>query len=480
MKIFGNLSIKYKLLFGYLGVFIVFLTLGGLVIYPVVRQVIEANIESELNNTTKAILSMVRTATDVSIKNYLRAVAEKNLDVVESFYQIYQQGGMSETAAKEQAVAVLLSQRIGDTGYIYCLDSKGTIQVHPVAALLNADLSRYDFIQEQLQRKEGYIEYNWKNPGETEERPKALYMSYFKPWDWIISASSYRQEFNRLIRIDTFRDSILSLHFGKTGYPYILDSKGNVVVHPVLQGNVYEVKDSTGRQFVKEMVEKKIGKIIYTWRNPGEEEYRQKLVIFNYIPEFDWIVASSSYVEEFYEPLQRIRTTLFAIVIASVLFLLVLSYLYSSLIVKSFNALIQGFNKGSEGDFTVRLPETTTDEFGRLSIFFNKFMEKLRASNQSLQEQIQERHAVENELREVNRIQSLILDNSILGIGFVRNRIFEWVNPRLPAMLGLPFEKVRGAFSRIIYPSDEAFEAMGRKAYPALSQGKWFEFEIAM
>lgn len=480
MKFFRNLSVKYKLLIGYLGAFAFFLVLGMMVVYPVMRQAIEANIESELNNTTRAILSMVSTATDVSIKNYLRAVAEKNLDIVASFYQLAQQGELSETVAKERAAAVLLSQRLGDTGYIYCLGSNGVIQVHPVAALVQTDLSEHDFIREQQRRKEGYIEYNWINPGESKQRPKALSMTYFKPWDWIISASSYRDEFSQLVRVDTFRDRILSLRFGQTGYPYILDSKGNVIVHPVLAGNVYEVRDSTGKQFVKEMVEKKNGRILYTWRNPDEKEYRQKLVIYHYIPEFDWIVASSSYVEEFDAPLERIKTLLLAIAITSFAFMLLLTSLYSSSIVRSFSRLIQGFNQGSEGDFTVRLPETGTDEFGKLSGYFNRFMEKLEASNQSLHGQMQDLLAVENELREVNRIQNLILDNSIFGIGFVRNRIFEWVNPRLPAMLGLPLAQVQGACSRIIYSSDEAFEATGRKAYPALAQGKWFEFEIAM
>jgi two-component system cell cycle sensor histidine kinase/response regulator CckA len=83
-------------------------------------------------------------------------------------------------------------------------------------------------------------------------------------------------------------------------------------------------------------------------------------------------------------------------------------------------------------------------------------------------------------LRRVNSIQSLILDNSVMGIGFVRNRIFEWVNLRLPDMLGLPPNQVQGSKTRIIYSSDEAYEDMGRKAYPALNRGEWFEFEIAM
>jgi hypothetical protein len=47
------------------------------------------------------------------------------------------------------------------------------------------------------------------NPGEAGSRPKALYMTYFVPWDWIISISSYRSEFNAWVNVEVFRDSIL-------------------------------------------------------------------------------------------------------------------------------------------------------------------------------------------------------------------------------------------------------------------------------
>jgi len=86
----------------------------------------------------------------------------------------------------------------------------------------------------------------------------------------------------------------------------------------------------------------------------------------------------------------------------------------------------------------------------------------------------------ENELRRVGNIQSLILDNSVIGICFVRNRIFEWVNPRLPEMLGLPLNQVQGSSTRIIYPSDETCEEIGRRAYSALGGGEWFEFETVV
>ncbi|MBI5745309.1 MAG: cache domain-containing protein [Elusimicrobia bacterium] len=402
VKKFRDLGIRSKLLAGYITGFLLFLAIGGVTIYPIMQKTIEAGVESELTHTTDIILSMVRTTADASIKNYLRAVAEKDNDVVEQSYKLYRQGVLSEQDAKERAMAILLSQRIGQTGYVYCLDSKGVIRVHPKAALIGADLTRYGFIQEQLKRREGYVEYDWKNPGETSTRPKALYMTYFKPWDWIISASSYREEFGGLVKIEDFRDSLLAIRVGKTGYPYIIDSQGNVIVHPALTGNIYGVKDQRGREFVREILASKTGKVSYSWRDPGEQDYRQKLDIFSYIPELDWHVVSSSYLDEFYAPLKDIRRILVGLVLASVLFMFALTFLYSSYIVKNLNKLIRSLGAVGSGDYTARLPKVSADEFGRLTDFFNEFMEKLEKSRAALQQENQARKESERKYMELN------------------------------------------------------------------------------
>lgn len=63
-------------------------------------------------------------------------------------------------------------------------------------------------------------------------------MSYFESWDWIISVSSYKSEFINLIDIKDFKDRISRLTFGETGYSFILNSQGDIVIHPELSGNV--------------------------------------------------------------------------------------------------------------------------------------------------------------------------------------------------------------------------------------------------
>jgi len=101
------------------------------------------------------------------------------------------------TALKER----LKSKKVGETGYIYCMDRTGTLTVHPETEGQNVSSARDSdgtaFIQQMCEQREGWIRYPWKNPGETEPRPKIVRYLYFKPWDWIVAVGSYEDEFYR-------------------------------------------------------------------------------------------------------------------------------------------------------------------------------------------------------------------------------------------------------------------------------------------
>jgi two-component system, NtrC family, sensor kinase len=402
MQPFGRLAdlrIGYKLLLAYSAVFILSLTVGNAIIYHFVRQTIQANIESELQSTTNTILYMVRSAANLSIKNYLRAIAEKNRDVAAYYFDLYMKGEMTEQEAKQGARSVLLSQSIGNTGYIYCLSSEGIIVNHPHKGLMYADLSKHPFIQDQMQRKVGYLEYDWKNPDEKRMRPKALYMTYFSPWDWIISASSYRDEFNALVNFSDFRESILSLQFGQTGYSYVLDTGGKLIIHPKLEGIVIiDEQDAFGRYFIRDMIRQRSGKIVYAWKNPDEPTRRKKLVIFNHLPEFDWIVASSSYLDEFYAPLVIFKRIFIFNFIISLLLVMPLTFWLSSTITNPLRELMQRFSEGAGGDISVRMPRRSNDEMGILATYFNSFMQRLEQSSASLKAEIEVRRKAEAEI----------------------------------------------------------------------------------
>jgi len=396
---FKNLPIRFKLLIYYSILFTVSLSLGSTFIYTIVQRTITANIESELEHTTQAILNMVKTAADVSIKNHLRAIAEQNLQTAQYHYKQYRSGRVSKEKAMAAAANLFLSQTIGKSGYTYCLDSSGVVLIHPEDELVDESVAQHEFVQDQVEMKEGYIEYQWKNPQENRLRPKALYMTYFEPWDWIISVTSYRREFKDVVNVDDFKDSILKFRFGETGYSFVMDKNGTALIHPKLQGvNILE-DQMLPDEFFEEMVKRKQGKLIYPWQNPDETRQRDKLVMFNYIPDYDWLVASSSYLDEFYRPLHTIRY-LMLLTFAITLFLIIaLTFRLSASITKPLKKLMNHFHRVSETSFTTRMYWDSKDEIGQLTAYFNDFMDKLERYSNSLKQEIQSRRKVETDLR---------------------------------------------------------------------------------
>ena len=109
----------------------------------------------------------------------------------------------SDTRYEKQALADLKRKikrkRVGESGYIFCMDSKGTFTIHPEGEGKNFyDIRDNDgkaFIKEMCEHKRGWIRYPWRNKGENRARMKIVRYEYFKPWDWIVAVGCYEDEF---------------------------------------------------------------------------------------------------------------------------------------------------------------------------------------------------------------------------------------------------------------------------------------------
>ncbi len=415
-----NLPIRSRLLYGYLSIFLLVMLTANSVLYLYIQSTINKNIASGLSNSTLSLQHMIEDISSSSIKNKLQTIAEKNLEVVIGIYQ----QDLKETIAKKRAATILSSQSIGKTGYIYAINSQGIVQAHTQKKLLNTDISDHEFVVQQIQRKYGYIEYDWSNPDESFSREKVLYMTYFGPWDWIISASAYKDEFSSMINADELRKAILAKQYGKTGYSFLMDSEGNLLVHPKLEGkNIYESEDSDGHKFIQEMCENKNGSIRYSWQNPGEPTARKKLVYYSYIPELDWIIASSGYPEEFHQPLKVLRIILLLSLVSLISLVVLLTWKISNSITKPIKYLTSGLQAVSNGDFSKRLSPKYSDELGKLENHFNTFITHLQESNTRL-------------LTSEKGFRS-IFENSVEGIfQFDMDGEILTVNPSFISMLG--------------------------------------------
>lgn len=124
--------------------------------------------------------------------------------------------GMLYTGVKTESVdavrKAIMSIRVGKDGYIAVLGGKGNQRGHYIISkdgkrdgenIWEAKDSngRY-FIQEIINRsmelKPGEtfkMYYPWKNPGESKPRRKVAMNTYYAPWDWVIAATAYEDDF---------------------------------------------------------------------------------------------------------------------------------------------------------------------------------------------------------------------------------------------------------------------------------------------
>ncbi len=375
---FENMKIKTRLTVTNILTFSIILVLMSSVTLVYIKKDLDKKVDTELTQTTTTLANMLKSNMDTTIINYLKGNGETSKKIVNHYYEEYKKGNLSEEEAKTKAEQMLLENKIGLTGYVYVINSKGKIQVHPKIAL-GEDLSQYDFVQNQMSRKEGYMEYMWKNKGEEKERPKALYMTYFEEWDWIISVSSYREEFMELINVKDFRDSILSIKLGNTGYPAVFDSKGNAIIHPFEEGkNLYDAQDANGKYFIREITEKKKGRSIYYWKNKGEKKAREKIAIYTYIKEQDLIIMATTYTEEMYSILYRIQRIFLMAIFISAIISSVGSMFFANSFTKPILALKNASQRISEGNLNVDISMKGKNEIAVLGQAFHRMVENLK------------------------------------------------------------------------------------------------------
>ena len=88
---------------------------------------------------------------------------------------------------------------------------------------------------------------------------------------------------------------------------------------------------------------------------------------------------------------------------------------------------------------------------------------------------ITERKTKEDQIINLTRVKNLILETAPLGISKIVDRKEVWVNHKTTEMFGYSKEELEGKTTRILYPSQEAYDLLGAEAYPVLAEGKTFE-----
>ncbi len=371
------MNIRRKLTINNILIFVLLLSLSGLVIVFTVGNIIRNNTEAELISTTDTISALVETSLESNIYNHLKSIAEKNKQVIEAYYQDYQSGQISEAEAWQRVRTLITSQSIGDTGYMYGANLKGIATIHPFPTVEGRDFSGMEFVEKMKKQPVQYQEYMWKNTADEEEKPKAQYSEYFEPWDLLIVASTYKSEFNTLVDIESLEKAISQRHFGQSGYVFVLDNQGTALIHPTHKNqNLSDLTDDDGNYFIQEILQEKTGQKVYPWKDTAEAEPREKIAVFRHIEGLDWIIVSSVYDDEILSSLGTIKMIILLTLLAAIILAIGASSLMAFSFTKPLLVIQQALQKASEGELDQQVDIRRTDELGRLGRDLNIMIKK--------------------------------------------------------------------------------------------------------
>ena len=164
--------------------------------------------------------------------------------------------------------------------------------------------------------------------------------------------------------LNSFLDETLSeVKLGKTGYVYLLDSKGNVVVHPFKKGYIIDKYD-----FFEEIRKQKNGKIEY------EYDGVKKLGYYKHFEAWDWYIVTTANYEELNSSSKSILTATLVIGILIILIGGAIALFFAHTLVKPINKLKDCVEAASKGDLNVRCEINSRDEIGVLSDSFNNML----------------------------------------------------------------------------------------------------------
>ncbi|WP_298270365.1 cache domain-containing protein [Geobacter sp.] len=415
----NNLKLRWKMLVLVLPLVTVpIIVVGGVISYISTKQAYRgitqtarddlehmASFTIDLLNSHHQQFQVYKQDKERTVRLELATLTNLSYNVVEAENRQYESGKIDLRSAQEAARKALKRVNVGETGYLYAMTTRGDLKVHIAREGENVynekDENGRPFIRimcrNALKSKPGeilYIVYPWRNAvlGDKYPRKKVVAYRYFPQWDWIIAAGGYLEEtydnlaFERR-SFEELKEKIKSKKVGRTGYIFCMDEKGNFTVHPDGEGkNFLNAVDSSGRKFIREMVEKKRGWIRYPWKNVGESHPRMKIVRYDYFRPWGWIVAVGSYEDEFYQEANLIRgrivgsMTVIIIVVGILGTLLV--FLAAKVLTDPINHMMEVIRQVKKGRLDEQMEVETSDELGELAGAFNRMTAIIRQNKE--------------------------------------------------------------------------------------------------
>lgn len=397
------MKLKAKLFTSIFTPTVVLVTALGLTLYVITDQTITEMIEDESNAVAALILGMA----DVSYRGNLEA-ADRYLDVYHSFVRgqlrIAPDQPVQLTATNQVTGAssqvTLPTLYLGDqvlTETVELVDRVTTL-TGAVSAVFQPIPQGMMRVATSVRRADGTRGTGTYIPSDSEVYRTVMsgerYIGRsFAVDQWFIAAYQPILDARGTViaivslgipqsRVEYLRDAVTARSIGESGFAYLLDGQGNMLIHPELEGQI--VSD---HPLFSQIIAAGSGRIESLDVRDGATNGLERIDYFAYLQTMDWIAGVGVYRNEVFAELRTITVVLSIAVAAVIVVAIVLGLALGRAIANPVSYVTQAMGTVAEGDLRgAAISVTTRDEVRQLADSMNRMRDQLRATITDIKE----------------------------------------------------------------------------------------------
>ncbi len=359
------------------------------------------------------------------------------VSVLEEFVNLAESGNISTDDAQKKALKWMQHAAI-ENGSIFAVNTMGTVLSHTEACVVGSSIQSLrdmkgrclaEAMSSNMLKEDGdYAVFEWKNPDDIIGNKKLGYFVPFAKWNWTVGAvanigdieAESQKKLDKIIEV--LRNSFESIVVAKTGTPFIVNGRKELVIPPRNNQPIawHAIKNTlTANNLLDDLMEEaNAGGRSIRYASPEIGNGKLTEAFISYFKPLDWFLVIAVPVSEIQSPATTLVTHL-SIIIATIFAasLIAAIFMVASLS-KPLNLLAEYAKEIPQHDFTADkdmsspiddLPQKYRDEVGRLAESFIYMRSELKKNIHGLMEATAARQRLESELNVARDIQLGIL-----------------------------------------------------------------------
>lgn len=204
---------------------------------------------------------------------------------------------------------------------------------------------------------------------------------------------------------------------GNTGYAYIVNREGKVIIHPDL-GLVNNGADESSLFYIKAAISGQSGWMEYNYNN------EKRIAAYSYVPSTQWGVIAQQPLDEAMGSAFNTKIKSILIMVCTVGIAILMALAIAGAMARPISDISAATKRLAEGDLTVKLEVKSSDEIGQLAANFNNMTNQLVKRDKALcraQEELE--NQVEKRTRELTIANEKLRRSSFFdGLTDIANR----------------------------------------------------------